>query len=153
MVLDCVDLTVDIVGHQDLTAEGPEAWWRRYSWSFKAAAPLFTIAMSVTVPAPSTVKTGPFSHVTIMLFPNVPTWSNVIELWSEAGHPSRRKRRDDTSRELIDVIVLCDENVARGEPGRRGLNWSDSHVFFHAGTDGTRDRRHHRDIPIAVDQH
>src|SRR6187401_2197226 len=45
MVIDCVDLTVDIVGHQDLTAEGPEARrdaprarCRRYSWSFSASA-------------------------------------------------------------------------------------------------------------------
>ena len=151
IVLDCVDLTVDIVGHQDLTAKGPEAQ-RHYSWSFNAAAPpLFTIAMSVTVPAPSTVQTGPFSHVAIMLKPNVPTWSNVSELWVEQGAPERRKRRDDTSRELKDVSALCDENVARGEPGRRGLNWSDSQVFFHGGTNGTRDRRHRRDIPLAVD--
>ena len=33
IVLDCVDLTVDIVGRQDLTAQGPEAH-RHYSWSF-----------------------------------------------------------------------------------------------------------------------
>ena len=31
--------------------------------------------------------------------------------------------------------ALCDEKVARGEPGLRGLRWSDSHVFFHAGTE------------------
>ena len=49
------------------------------------------------------------------------------------GAPERRKRRDDTSRELKDVSALCDENVARGEPGVRGLNWSDSQVFFHGG--------------------
>ena len=68
-----------------------------------------------------------------------------------AGAPDRRKRRDDTSRELKDVSALCDEKVARREPGRRGLNWSDSHVSFHGAT-GTRDRRHRRDIPVAVDQ-
>ena len=33
------------------------------------------------------VKTRPFSHVTIMLWLNVPTLSNVIELWSEMGQP------------------------------------------------------------------
>jgi hypothetical protein len=36
-VRDCVDLTVRLVGHPNLTAEergpGPEAW-RDYSWSF-----------------------------------------------------------------------------------------------------------------------
>ena len=57
----------------------------------------------------------------------------VRERASETNH----KRRDDTSRELIDVISLCDENVARGEPGRRGLNWSDSHVFFDAVPGGS----------------
>ena len=73
----------------------------------------------------------------------------VREGASETSH----KRREDTSRELKDVIFLCDENVARGEPGRRGLSWSDSHVFFDADRrrTGSRDRRHQRDIPVAVD--
>src|SRR6476660_7662749 len=35
----------------------------------------------------SIVKTRPFSHPMIILLPNVPTLSNVIELWSERGQP------------------------------------------------------------------
>ena len=68
-----------------------------------------------------------------------------------AGAADRCKQREDTSRELIDLGALCDEHVARGEPSRRGLNWSDSQVFFHAGTNRARDRSQHRDIPVAVD--
>jgi len=34
---DCVDHTVALVGHQNLTAEGPEAH-RRYNWSFNLVA-------------------------------------------------------------------------------------------------------------------
>jgi hypothetical protein len=36
IVLDCVDLTVRLVGHPNLTAVGPEEW-RHYSWSFNLA--------------------------------------------------------------------------------------------------------------------
>ena len=70
-------------------------------------------------PAPSTVKMGPFSHATIILFPNVPTLSNVSELWSEKGHPTCAKNVmvPAEERKLIDVLAFCDENVARGEPG------------------------------------
>jgi hypothetical protein len=34
---DCVDRIASLVGHQKLTAKGPEAW-RRYSWSFNLYA-------------------------------------------------------------------------------------------------------------------
>jgi hypothetical protein len=43
--------------------------------------------MNVTFAFPSIVKTGPNSHVMIILKPNVPTLSNVIALWSEPGQP------------------------------------------------------------------
>jgi hypothetical protein len=36
------------------------------------------VATTEEVAAPLTLQTVPFSHVKIMLFPNVPTWSNVI---------------------------------------------------------------------------
>src|SRR5204863_374537 len=45
----------------------------------------------------------------------------------------RRKQRDcnrRTRRDLKDLIALCDENVARGEPGIRRLGRSYSHGFF-----------------------
>ena len=63
----------------------------------------------------------------------------------------RRKHRGNTSIDLVDQSALCDENVARGEPGRGGLKWSESHVFFPAGTE-PRNIREERDIPVAVNQ-
>ena len=50
----------------------------------------------------SIVKTRPFSHVMIILLPNVPTLSNVIALWSELGQPPyysgpSRKQREGTA--------------------------------------------------------
>ena len=95
-----------------------------------------------------------------MSFPNVPTWSNVIPVWSGCGHAwDRRKfQRGEGigwigSREPIDVSAICDENVARGEPGIHRLGWSDSHVHFFARVaDKARDRRQHREIPVAVDR-
>jgi hypothetical protein len=46
----------------------------------------------------------------------------------------RRKRRSGAIMDLEDQSALYDENVARVEPGRRRLKWSESHVFFPAGT-------------------
>jgi hypothetical protein len=46
-----------------------------------------TFAMNVAFPFPSTLKTPPSWHVTIMSKPNVPKWSNVIPLWSGEVHP------------------------------------------------------------------
>jgi hypothetical protein len=53
-------------------------------------------------------------------------------------------------REPIDQRAMCDKNVARGEPGGDGLQWSDSHVHFFAPGSG-RDRRQKRGNPLAVD--
>ena len=44
-------------------------------------------AMCVTVPLWSICQTRPFSQVTIMLWPNEPSLSNVIPLWSDNGQP------------------------------------------------------------------
>jgi hypothetical protein len=51
--------------------------------------PLLACARNVTCGPPtrlSILKTSPEGHVTIMSFPNVPTLSNVIELWSPSAH-------------------------------------------------------------------
>jgi hypothetical protein len=65
--------------------------------------------------------------------------------------PDRRKQRDGTCTiDLIDESAFCGENVARGEPGIRGLRWSNSQVFFPAGTK-PRKRREQRGKPVAVD--
>jgi len=83
----------------------------------------------------------------------VPECAHVVE-----GNPGvvlcavwhQHKRRDDTPRHLIDPRALCDENVARSEPGIHRLGWSDSDVFFSAVSD-SRKRRQERDVPLAVD--
>ena len=45
------------------------------------------------------------------------------------GTRERRKQRDGTFMDLEDQSAFCDENVARGEPGRRGLRWSIAMYF------------------------
>jgi hypothetical protein len=62
----------------------------------------------------------------------------------------QRKRCDDTPRDLIDRRALCDENVARGEPGVDRLGWSDSDVFFSAVIE-PRKGCQERDVALAVD--
>jgi len=64
---------------------------------------------------------------------------------------NRHKRGDGTATDLKHLSASCDENVARDEPGSRGLGWSDSHVSFSEVTD-PRERRQNRDIPGAVDR-
>jgi hypothetical protein len=153
IVLDCVDLTVDIVGRQDLTPQGPEAH-RHYSRSFNVCGMLCVrrvrdeLDNSSPVNLPDGAVLARYDHLELKCALMVERKRTVVR----AGAPDRRKQREDTSRELIDVRALCDENVARSEPGRHGLNWSNSQVFFHAGTNWTRYRHQQRDIPIAVDQ-
>jgi hypothetical protein len=65
----------------------------------------------------------------------------------------RRKQRGGMWWIIIDPedqIAFYGENVARGEPGQSGRRWSNSHVFFPAGTK-PRKRRVHRDNPEAGD--
>src|SRR6478752_2700729 len=70
------------------------------------------------------------------------------------GAPDLRKERDGTQQKivLIDVLAFCDVNVARGEPGRDGLSWSDSQVFFNALLIPKRNLSHHRPNPQAVER-
>ena len=51
--------------------------------------------------------------------------------------------------DLVDQSAVCDENVAWAEPGRRGLQWSESDVFFPAGAK-PRNVREERSSPGAV---
>jgi len=61
------------------------------------------------------------------------------------------KRGDDTTRDLIDPRALCDENVARGEPGIDRLGWSDTYVFFSAVRNAGKGRQQ-GDVALAVDR-
>jgi hypothetical protein len=67
-----------------------------------------------------------------------------------------RKRRDGicttTNIDLKDGSAFGDEKVARGEPGIHGLGWSESHVFFPAGTK-PRNLREQRGSPVAADRY
>ena len=74
---------------------------------------------------------------------------NPVVVRCEA-RPDRRKQRDGTFMDLEDQSAFCGENVARGEPGIHGHRWSNSHVFFPAGTI-SRKRREQRETPVAVD--
>ena len=62
----------------------------------------------------------------------------------------QHKGGDGTLSDLIDPPALCNENVARGEPGICGLGGSDSDVFFSAVTDAGKGRQQ-GDVPHAVD--
>ena len=148
-----MDLTADIVGRQDLTAQGPEPD-RHYSWSFNVCDMLCVrrardkLDNSSSVNLPDGAVLARYDHLVLKCALMVERKRTVVR----PGTPDRRKQRDHTSREFIDVSALCDENVARSEPGIQGLSWSDSQVFFDAGTNGTRDLRQHRGIPHAVDR-
>jgi hypothetical protein len=77
----------------------------------------------------------------------------VVRVGAAAGYSGpRRKRHEDTHRwrGLNDRLLYCDEKVARGEPGRRGLRWSDNHVFFYQLLADRKDPEH-RALPVATD--
>src|SRR5439155_27383604 len=74
----------------------------------------------------------------------------VVRCVDWEGVPKGRDCNRRTRRDLKDLIALCDENVARGEPGIRRLGRGYSHVFFAAGTP-PGDRRQNCDVPGAVD--
>jgi hypothetical protein len=153
---DCGDPTVVLVGRQDLAAQGPEAH-RHYSWSFKFGAgardnrDMWRCRRRrrdrEVVNLKDDAVLRRHDHVEAKCAHMVERNPGVIRC-VDLGE--RRKQRDGTARDLKDTIALCDENVARGEPGIRRLGWSYSHVFFAAGTP-PGDRRQNCDVPEAVD--
>ena len=161
IVLDCVDSTVVrtvevLVGHQDLTAEGPEAWRGRYSWSFRVCGMLCVgrARDEVDMWSPWKVVNRKDGAVLARYDHFVAKCAHFVErnrAVVREGAPDLRKGRDDTSRELIDVKAFCDEKVGRVEPGVRGLYWSELQVFFNAGVIPSRNLPHHRRNPVAVD--
>ena len=147
-VLDCVDRIAVLVGHPNLTAVGPEAC-RHYSWSFNvyAKGPRDLRFSTIPVNPKDVALLARYDHVKAKCANMVER--NPVVVRCETP-PERRKQRDGTLMDLEDQRAFCGENVARGEPGRRGLRWSDSHVFFPAGTKA-RELREQRGIPVAVD--
>ena len=153
-----MDSAVVLVGRQDLAAIGPELS-RHYSWSFKFDArardnrDMWRCRRRrrdrEVVNLQDDAVLRRHDHVEAKCALMVERNPGVIRCvdWE------RRKQRDcnrRTRRDLKDLIALCDENVARGEPGIRRLGRSYSHVFFAAGTT-PGDRRQICDVPEAVD--
>jgi hypothetical protein len=147
-----VDSIAGLVGHPNLTAVGPEAWrWRNYGWSFNLGAGGRDVrdmwSTWKVVNLKDVALLARYDHVKAKCAKVVER--NPVVVRCDAP-PDRRKQRDGTSRDLEDVSAFCGENVARGEPGRRGLRWSYSQVFFSTGTK-PRKLREQRDSPIAGD--
>ena len=145
-VVDCVDTPAELVGYQDLAAKGPEAQ-RWYGWSFQKGGGVRDEGGN------SGAGNLPDGAVLTGHDQVVAKCAHVVE-----GDPGvvrsavwqQRKGRDDAPCDLIDRRTLCDENVARGEPGIHRLGWSDSDVFFSTVTE-PRKRGQQRDVALAVD--
>jgi len=139
-----------LVGHPNLTAMGPEKW-RYYSWSFKYSATARKQArdvrgISTSVNPKDVALLTRYDQVKAIRAKMVERNSVVVRCKASR---ERCKRRGGTIMDLEDQSALCDENVARREPGCRGLKWSESHVFFPAGTKA-RNGREQRSISVAV---
>jgi hypothetical protein len=138
-----VDSIVLLVGHPNLTAVGPEAY-RHYSWSFNLPGTGRKNARdlrdnSIPVNPKDVAFPARYDHVVAKCAKMVER--NPVVVRCEAP-PERRKQRGGMWWIIIDPedqSAFYGENVARGEPGRRGRRWSNSHVFFPAGT---KPRRH-----------
>jgi hypothetical protein len=134
IVPDCVDSIAVLVGHPNLTAVGPEAW-RHYSWSFNvyAKGPRDVRGSSIPVNPKDVALLARYDHVEAKCAKMVER--NPVVVRCEAP-PERRKQRDGMciSVDLKDQSAFCDENVAPVELGRRGLRWSESHVFSMQGS-------------------
>jgi hypothetical protein len=146
-----VNSIVFLVGHPNLAAVGPEAC-RHYSWSFNLAGTGRKYARdfrgsSIPVNPKDTALPARDDHVKAIGAKMVER--NPVMVRCEASR-ERCKQRDGTFMDLENQSAFYGENVARGEPGRRGLRWSYSHVFFTAGTK-PRELREQRGIPVAVD--
>jgi len=142
-----------LVGHPNLAAVGTEEWWH-YSWSFnrvwatgrKQARDVRDISTAVN---PKDVALlARYDHVKAIGAKMVE--GNPVVVRCEAPREPR-KQRGVTIMDLKDQSALYDESVARVEPGRRGLKWSESDVFFPAGTE-PRNVCEQRGISVAVNQ-
>jgi hypothetical protein len=164
-VVDCVDLTVVLVGHQDLAAvtirarRRPKAYWR-HSWSFKLGARASGLNEGdVSGRVNTRHKRGAAAGARVTRHDHVvakcafmvernPCVLGCITVWD------RRKRRyaKPIGRDLIDLTALCDVKVAR-IPHSQG--WRESQVSFQARLTRirrTRNRCEKRDIPSGVDR-
>jgi hypothetical protein len=148
IVIDCDDLTGALVGDQNLTAEGPEAWRGRYNWSFNlyAHARRDLRDSSNPVNPKDAAILARYDHVVSKCAHFVERNSGVVRF----GARDLRKEREGTGwRGPKDERAKCNEDVARGERrhGIRGLRWRYSDVFFRG-----RGRLVHRGNPRAVER-
>jgi hypothetical protein len=132
-----VDSIAKLVGQPNLAAVGPEAY-RHYSWSFNLI--LTTGRKQTRDLRGSSISMHPKDAALLARYDHVKAIGakmverNPVVVRCEA--PSERgKQRDGTFMDLENQSTFHGENVARGEPGCRGLRWSYSHVFFPAGTE------------------
>jgi hypothetical protein len=146
-----------VVSHHDLAAQGPEAC-RQYSWSFNECEMPDDRRVhevrdnSAAGDRKEAAVLARYDHFIAKCAHFVERNRGVVREGAAAVYSGPvRKRQEDTERwrGLKDLLVVCDEKVARGEPGRRGLRWSDSHVFFHQPTAWNRPEQ--RAIPQAID--
>ena len=143
---DCDDMTVFLVGRPDLAAKRPEAV-RHYSWSFQLKI-RSRYSRDWVGDSARRGNTRYLAGLTRHDHVKIKICAEMVE-----GDPSvvpsaawdRREQRDAApiGRDLIDLIDLCDVNVARGP---RPQVWRDSHVFFYAA-DTVRNRPKRRDNP------
>jgi len=145
-----VDSIAVLVGHPNLTAVGPEAW-RHYSWPFNRCAHVRRDLRDSSIPVnlKDVALIARYDQVEAKCAKMVER--NPVVVPCEASLDRRKQREGTGWRGLIDQSALCDENVARREPGIRGLRWSNSHVFFSARTK-PRDGQEQRGVPVAVDR-
>jgi hypothetical protein len=142
-----------LVANPNLAAVGTEAW-RHYSWSFSHISATGRKQArdgrdrSSPVNPKNVALVARDDHVKAICAKMVER--NPVVVRCEAPR-ERCKQRDVTyTIDPEDQSAFCGENVARGEPSRRGLRWSYSHVFFPAGTE-PREHREQRGIPVTVD--
>jgi hypothetical protein len=117
-----VDKTVLLVGYPNLTTVGPEEWWH-YSWSFnhpatarKQASDMGDISTSVNPKDVALLARD--DHVKAIRAKMVECDPVVVRCEAPG---ERRKKRSHTVMDLVDQSALCDENVARVEPGHGRL--------------------------------
>jgi len=143
-----VDSTAYLVGDPNLAAVEPEAW-RHYSWSFDCGARARDGRDSSSPVKPKHAAFPARDDHVIAICAKMVERNPVVVV--RATREGRKQREGTRWRGLIDQSALCDENVAWGESGRRGLRWSYSHVLFPAGAK-PRDGQEQGDIPLAVER-
>ncbi len=132
-----------LVGRPDLAAKRPEAV-RHYSWSFQLMARGYSRDYTDGSGRGNTRYLAGLTrhdHVKIKICAEMVESDPTV---APSAAWDRREQRDAApiGRELIDLIDLCDVNVA---PGPRPQVWRDSNVSFYPADIRARNRSERRD--------